>query len=244
VDELKTLILPKILNRDPNTSFARFDIQQMLETILIYGQYPEIINTPRDQRYLKDLADRAIFKDIIELSLIDDRAKATDLLRALAYQVGNLISYSELARKVGLSQATVRRYIEIFEQSFIIYRLYPFSRNKRNEIGRMPKIYFWDLGLRNALIRNFQPLNIRDDAGAMFENFIISEVKKAIAYGDLNYQVNYCRTKNGSEVDLVLSSVDELLAVEIKLSKGSVTPAFTRRYPEANTHVVTAANFF
>ena len=244
VNDLKPTIFDKILRADASESFGLFDKQQMLENILLYGQYPEVINTPEDRVYLANLADSAIFKDIIELDLIDNRAKAKDLLRALAYQIGNLVNYAELARKIGLSQNTVKRYIEIFEQSFILYRVYPFSRNKRNEIGRMPKIYFWDLGLRNALIDNFQQLKTRDDSGAMFENFIISEVKKSITYMRSDYKVNYWRTKNGSEVDLILSNHSDLLAVEIKTRKGEVSKAFLNRYPEARTHVVTTENFF
>jgi len=179
----------------------------------------------------------------LDLQLIDNRSKALDLLKLLAYQIGNLISYSEIANKLQLSAPTVSRYIEIFEQSYILYRLYPFSKNSRDEIGKSPKIYFWDLGLRNALIDNFDSIKIRSDAGAMFENFIITEVKKEVSYLDLDYKVNYWRLKSGSEVDLVLRNNKEIIGCEIKLKKGVISKSFENRYKEAKTHIITAENF-
>ena len=221
-----------------------FDQSSLLESLLLYGSYPAMINIPKDRKYLVELAETAVFKDIIELNLIDNRAKAKELLRLLAYQIGNLISYSEIGRKIGLNINTVQKYIEIFEQSFLLYRVYPFSKNKRREIAKTPKIYFWDLGIRNALIKNFDTLNVRSDSGAMFENFVVNEVKKLIEYENLDYEVNYWRLKSGSEVDLVLSTHKEIIGCEIKTKKGSFTPAFTRRYPEAKTHIITTENFY
>lgn len=244
VDKIDSILLEKILENNEGVNVKTFDQSSLLESLLLYGSYPTMINIPEDRKYLSDLAETAIFKDIIELNLIDNRKKAKELLKLLAYQIGNLISYSEISRKIGLNINTVQKYIEIFEESFLLYRVYPFSKNKRSEIAKAPKIYFWDLGIRNALIKNFDSLNVRSDYGAMFENFIINEVKKLIDYENLDYEVNYWRLKSGSEVDLVLSTHKEIIGCEIKTKKSSLTPAFVRRYPEAKTHVVTTENFY
>lgn len=244
IESMDSVVLNKILKNDEGIVAKTFDQSYMLESFLLYGSYPNIVNIPQDRAYLENLAETAIFKDIIELNLIDDRAKAKELLKLLAYQIGNLISYSEIGGKIGLSVKKVQKYIEIFEQSFLLYRVYPFSKNKRMEIAKTPKIYFWDLGLRNALIKNFDSLNVRSDSGAMFENFVINEVKKLIDYEGLSYDVNYWRLKSGAEVDLVLSSHRETIGCEIKMKKGRVSAAFTGRYPDAKTQIVTSENFY
>ncbi|MDA1079910.1 MAG: ATP-binding protein, partial [bacterium] len=181
-DNHTIFLFDKILSQDSSTTVKKYDIQTILQSLLLYGQYPHLVNSPNDRTYLRNLAEKAIFKDIIELNLIENRSKALDLLKLLAYQIGNLVSYSELANRLNISTPTVQRYIDIFEQSFILYRLYPYSTNARDEIGKSPKVYFWDLGLRNALIDNFDNLNIRSDSGAMFENFVINEIKKELSY--------------------------------------------------------------
>jgi len=240
---ISTIIFDNILQQNSTETFKKYDKIAVLNNILLYGLYPNTINLAQDIKYLKNLAETAIFKDIIELNLIDNRAKAEELLRLLAYQIGNLINYGEIANKLGISANTVRRYIDIFEQSFLVYRLYPFTRNKRSEIGKMPKIYFWDTGLRNAIINNFDEIHLRSDSGALFENFIINEVRKIIDYIGSNYKINYWRTRSGSEVNLILSHKDEIIACEIKMQKGKISIAFKNRYPEAKTHIITENNF-
>jgi predicted AAA+ superfamily ATPase len=241
---LNTTILDNMLVGTDEQKVRLFDAKSILENVLLFGLYPQLVNLPRDTNYLAELANSAVFKDILELNLIDNKSKAQELLKLLAYQIGNLISYSEIATRIGLDQRTVQRYIDIFEQSYILYRIYPYSTNKRNEIGRTPKIYFWDLGIRNALIDNFDEISIRSDSGAMFENFIITEVKKIISYTNQNYSVNYWRQTSGSEVDLVLSNHTSIFAAEIKLTDGKVTRAFKEKYPEATTRVINSANFY
>ncbi len=221
-----------------------FSPEKMLDKVLAYGLYPEILNIEDPKDYLLNLAATAIFKDIIELDLIDDRAKATELLKLLAYQIGNLVNYSEIGQRLSMDRRTVERYIEIFEQSYILFRVYPFSKNKRDEIGKTPKIYFHDLGLRNAVINNFEVSVTRPDLGAMFENFIIAELYKSISYQKLGYNLNYWRSTGGGEVDIILSDHTDIFAVEVKLTTGSVSTAFTNRYPDAKVHLLTKNNFY
>lgn len=221
-----------------------FDIKVILDNILIYGQYPHLIKNSNDEKYLFNFIDSLIFKDILELNLIENKKLAGNLLKLLAFQIGNIINYSELASSLGADQRVIKRYIEIFEQSFILFRLYPYSKNKRDEIIKSPKIYFYDTGIRNALIDDFSNLKSRIDKGALFENFIISEVVKQNSYLDKNYHLYYWRNKQGSEIDLVLEKKKELIAVEIKYRKKSMNKAFVNRYPEAKKRMLTINNFY
>lgn len=239
IETLKTGLIsfkPKIL---------LFDLSATLERVLTFGLYPYLVEHPSDTNYLLNLSDSIIFKDILELNLIENRRNALDLLKLLAHQIGNLISYSELSRTLGIDSRTVRKYIEIFEQSYLIFRLYPFSKNSRDEIGKSPKIYFHDLGLRNALINDFSSPLLRRDSGAIFENFVISEFYKLNDYLKTGYNLNFWRTSQGSEVDLILSRGESfLVGLEIKFSKGNPSKAFGNRYREAKLGTITSKNFY
>jgi len=236
-------LITGVITFNPKTLL--FDLRASLERILTTGLYPYLIEHPQDTDYLLNLSDSVIFKDILELNLIENRRVALDLLTLLAHQIGNLISYSELSRTLGMDSRTIRKYIEIFEQSYIIFRLYPFSKNARDEIGKSPKIYFHDVGLRNALINNFSSPFLRRDGGAIFENFIVSEFYKLNDYLKTGFDLNFWRTSQGSEVDLVLSKGSSSpIALEIKLSKGNTSRAFANRYPNAKLEVVTSQNFY
>lgn len=221
-----------------------FDLKSILENILIYGLYPHLVDKPNSQEYLKNLVDSVIFKDLVELQTIENRSGALNLLRLLAYQIGSLVNISELSNRLNMNVATIRRYIDIFEQSFIIFPLKPYSKVGRDEIGKMNKYYFYDLGLRNALIENFTSTQLRQDYGAIFENFIISEFLKINAYGKFDYKMNFWRTKQGSEIDLVLTKDEKILGVEIKTGKGRANQAFINRYPKARLQTITPLNFY
>lgn len=238
--------LDKIIrNTLPHEILRPYDHKSLLDNILLYGTYPAMLSHRRDEKYLKSLVDSVIFKDLTELSLLENKSAALSLLKLLAHQIGSLVNYSELASRLGVSAPTVKRYIELFEQSFIIFTLPPYSTNQRDEIGKMPKVYFHDLGLRNSLIDNFTEMGSRSDAGALFENFIICELYKYNSYGNFGYRFNFWRTKSGSEVDLVLSKGDgTLLAIEVKSSSRRVNSSFTTRYPTAQMHVVTRYNYW
>ncbi len=222
----------------------KFDIKNILNSILVYGQYPHLIKNSNDEKYLLNFVDSLIFKDILELNLIEDKKLAKDLLKLLAFQIGNLMNYSELANSLKADQRTIKRYVEIFEQSFILFRLHPYSKNKRDEIIKCPKIFFYDTGVRNALIGDFSNLDSRIDKGALFENFIISELIKQDSYLDKNFKFYYWRTKQGSEIDVVMEKKDKLIGVEIKYKRKAINKAFKNRYPKAKVRLVTAGNFY
>jgi len=222
-----------------------YDHKGILDNILLFGLYPAMLSHSRDTTYLTNLIDSVVFKDLVELSLLENKAAALSLLKLLAYQIGSLVNYAELAAKLGIGAKTVRRYIELFEQSFLIFTLRPYSSRKRDEITKMPKVFFYDLGLRNALINNFEPLGVRGDAGALFENFVVSESLKYNYYGNFGYSFNYWRTKSGSEVDLILSKPgSDLLAVEIKNQSRRVNRAFLSRYPGSKLTVISRENYW
>ena len=245
--DLNFNILEKIIDDqkyNPNDQFYKFDIKNILNNVLIYGQYPHLIENPNDEKYLRNFVDSLIFKDILELNLIEDKKLAKDLLKLLAFQIGNLINYSELANSLKADQRTIKRYIEIFEQSFVLFRLYPYSKNKRDEISKAAKIFFYDTGVRNALIGDFSALEARTDKGALFENFIISELTKQDSYADKNCKFYYWRTKQGSEIDVVLEKRNELIGVELKYKRKAINKAFKNRYPQAKVRLLTADNFY
>lgn len=191
------------------------------------------------------MAGRKIDYHLVELSLLENKSAALSLLKLLAYQVGSLVNYAELASKLSIGARTVKRYIELFEQSFIIFTIKPYSSRKRDEIAKMPKVYFHDVGLRNALINNFEPIENRGDAGQLFENFVMSEFLKYNYYGNFGYSFNYWRTKSGSEVDLVLSKPEHgTIAVEIKSKSQRINRSFISRYPKSRIAVVSKDNYW
>ncbi|MDO8667640.1 MAG: ATP-binding protein [bacterium] len=243
--DLNFNIFKKIIDdKNSEDRLYKFDIKNILNSVLIYGQYPHLIKNSNDEKYLLNFVDSLIFKDILELNLIEDKKLAKDLLKLLAFQIGNLVNYSELASSLKADQRTIKRYIEIFEQSFILFRLYPYSKNKRDEILKAAKIFFYDTGVRNALIGDFSDLESRTDKGALFENFIVSELIKQDSYSDRNYKFYYWRTKQGSEIDVVLEKGSELFGVEVKYKRKAVNVAFKNRYPEAKVKLITAENFY
>lgn len=222
-----------------------YDHKAILNNILVYGLYPAMQSHPSDSVYLANLIDSVVFRDLVELSLLENKSAALSLLKLLAYQIGSLVNYAELASKLGIGAKTVKRYIELFEQSFIVFSLKPYTSRKRDEIAKMPKLFFYDLGLRNALINNFESVETRGDAGQLFENFIVSEFLKYNYYGNFGYSFNYWRTKSGSEVDLVLSNPrHKTIAIEIKRKLKRMNKAFNSRYPESKIVVISQDNYW
>jgi len=192
-------------------------ISEQLEEFLIYGMYPEVILTKAHKmETLRNLAGSYLYKDIMEQGGIRKPDVVSRLLQALAWQVGNEVSYNELAQTIQSNKETVMRYIYLLESAFVIFRLDPLSRNPRNEISSSRKIYFYDNGIRNAILDNFSTLSVRNDIGALWENFFIAERKKIIEYQQLPARTYFWRSKSQSEIDYIEEINGEMTAYEIK----------------------------
>jgi predicted AAA+ superfamily ATPase len=199
--------------------FEPFDIYKNFESYLLYGMYPEIFSLPSVQEkieYLINLRNGYLFKDIFALEQVKNSQKLQDIARLLALQIGNEVSLNEIATKVGLSKNTVERYIDLLEKAFVIKKVSAFSRNLRNEISKSAKYYFWDTGVRNAVINNFNRLDMRSDVGALWENFVVMEFIKKHEYAGDFAQFYFWRTYDQKELDLVIEKEGTLTGYEIK----------------------------
>ncbi|MDO5527657.1 MAG: ATP-binding protein [Prevotella sp.] len=225
------------------------DTRRNIETRLIYGSYPDVVlaksNVIREE-YLRDLVDAYLLKDILSIDGLKNSSKMRDLLRLLSYQTGSEVSYDELGRQTGMSRNTVERYLDLLSKVYVIYRIGGFSRNLRKEVAKAGKWYFYDLGVRNAVINNFSPLAIRQDTGAIWENYIISERMKRNYNLRLNHELFFWKTYDRQEIDLVESASDmSLEAFEIKWGdKHPKCPvAFANAYPDATFTVLNRDNY-
>ncbi len=200
----------------------RFELDALLPERLVYGSYPEVTTlagfTDREE-YLRDIASSYIYKDILELEQIRYPYKIRDLLKLLAYQVGSQVSIHELCQKLALNRDTVERYLDLLEQSFVIFKLTAMSRNPRKEISKSQKYYFFDVGIRNVLIDNFRSVDDRNDIGALWENFLIVERGKQLLRDRKPLNVWFWKTYAGTEIDYVEESDGALRAYEIKYAK-------------------------
>jgi hypothetical protein len=198
-----------------------YELDQKLEDVLVYGLYPEVYTSSARQKsnILGDICESYLFKDVLQLTTIKYTAKIRDLLRLLAFQVGQQVSVNELTQKLSLNRETVERYIDLLEKSFVIFRLPAYSRNLRNEVSKMDKIFFYDTGIRNYLIDNLKPLDQRIDTGNLWENFIVAERRKQLFYRQIKVQSYFWRTYTGSEIDYVEEGENGLNGFEIKISK-------------------------
>lgn len=227
----------------------RFELDTMLEERLIYGSYPDIFSMAGDlqrREYLQNLAASYLYKDVLEISGIRHSSKLRNLVRLLAFQIGREVSLSELGGQLQMSKETVASYIDLLEQSFVVFRLSGFSRNLRKEISKQDKIYFWDLGVRNAAIDNLKPLTQRNDAGALWENFVLAERLKWLHYRQTLASLYFWRTYTGAEIDIVEERGGALYAYEYKWSRPSASaPAsFLDAYPGASFEVINRNNFW
>lgn len=214
---------------------------------MVYGYYPEVVSNPGNEAViLKELADSFLYKDILAIEGVNKPDKLVRLLKALAFQIGSQVSYNEVGQLVGLDSKTVERYVDILEKSYIIFRLGSFSRNLRNELKQSRKIYFWDLGVRNAVIGNLAQVENRADTGALWENFVIAERMKRISYNGSLAQSWFWRTQQQKEIDYLEEEDGALRAYEFKWNdkKASchVPDAFGKAYPEAGFEVITPKN--
>ena len=207
----------------------RAELDALLEERLVYGAYPEVFSMPgaaEKREYLRNLSDAYLYRDLIEFGGVKNADKIRDLLKLLAFQVGSEVSLTELGTQLGMGKDTVARYIDLLEKSFVLFRLGGFSRNLRKEVMKMDKVYFYDLGIRNVLIDNLKPLGDRNDAGALWENFILIERMKRMRYAGSLYSAYFWRTYTGAEMDYVEERDGQLHGYEVKFQpKGSKAPA-------------------
>ena len=220
---------------------------RLLEQRMIYGFYPDIVNSPADaQANLLELTNNYLFKDVLSLQDVRKPALLERLLVALALQVGSEISYTEIGKTIGTDNKTVDRYIELLEKCFVVFQVGGFSRNLRNEIKKGKKIYFYDNGIRNALIKNFSPLELRQDIGSLFENFLVSERMKANHYTNHYVNTYFWRTHQQQEVDLIEESGGKLYAWEFKWNekaKAKIPQVFMDAYPGSITNIMNRTNY-
>ncbi len=223
--------------------YGNNNLLRVIEDRMIYGMYPEVVLSSETD-ILSQLADSYLYKDILSYHRIKSHDVLIKLLQALALQIGNEVSYTELASVVGIDKKTVEHYVNILEQAFIVFRLRPFSRNLRNELKKMRKIYFHDLGIRNALINNFNPPEIRQDTGALFENFIISERIKYNNNQRLRKNTYFWRTHQQKKIDYIEESEGVLSGYKIKFSQNTIKipEDFIKTYQNSSVQLINKDN--
>ena len=229
-------------------STSHLEEQKELETRMIYGLYPEIVTDPSDaKRLLMGITNNYLYKDILSYGGIKKPDLLQKLVRALALQLGSEVSYNELSRIVGADKQTIENYIDLLEKSFVVFRLSSYSRNLRNEIQKGKKIYFYDNGIRNAIISNFAPLELRNDIGALWENLMITERIKRNSYFRNYAQSFFWRTHSQQEIDYIEEVDGQLSAYEFKWninSKAKEPKLFKETYPESEFQIITPDNYW
>jgi predicted AAA+ superfamily ATPase len=220
---------------------------RLLEHRLVYGMYPDVVLNPgKAEKIIRALAESYLYKDILAYEGIRHSNKLIKLLKALALQVGSEISYNELSGMVEMDNKTTEKYIDILEQSFIIFRLHSFSKNLRTELKKAKKVYFWDNGIRNSLTGNFDATENRIDTGILWENFFIAERYKYILNHGLNTELFFWRTQLQQEIDLIEVSHNKINAYELKWNpkkKAALSKSFSKNYPTADFKLINRENF-
>ncbi len=219
--------------------------EQQIENRLLYGFYPDVINNQGNEREtLKNLLNSYLYRDILAFSDIRKPEVLEKLLQALALQMGSEVNYNELSQRIGINKITIQKYIDILEKGYIVFRINSFSRNIRNEIKQNRKIYFYDNGIRNMIIGNFNHLDLRIDKGALWENFLISERQKQNLYKDTFAKMYFWRTKQQQEIDFVEENSGRITGFEFKwLNKKTKFPQNFMETYNAEVHVIDRNNF-
>lgn len=227
---------------------GRMEEERLLESRLIYGMYPEVaIPGGGEKETLKDLAGSYLYKDVFAFNEIRKPEIIQKLVEALALQIGSEASINELAQITASDPVTVERYVSLLENSFVVFRLRSFSRNVRNELKKSRKFYFYDNGIRNALISNFNSLSLRGDTGALWENFIISERMKYLHYHGIYPNCYFWRTTQQQEIDYVEERDGRLFAFEFKWNPGRKTRfprTFSEAYPDSEMKIISRDDIF
>lgn len=224
------------------------DTRNHLEERMLYGSYPQVITAESQsakRKRLENLRDGYLLKDILELDNLKDSLFVFNLLRLIAFQIGHDVSYAELASRLNTHPKTVRRYLELLEKTFVLFSVMGFSRNLRKEYTKTPRYYFWDNGVRNIIISNFNTLAIRDDVGQLWENYCVSERRKRNAYQNVSANYYYWRTYDQKEIDSVEERDGKLFGYEMKWGKarGKSPKDFLTTYAGAKYHIVNPENY-
>lgn len=225
-----------------------FELSLKLEEWMQFGMYPETLsfeNRERKIQYLQELTSSYLYKDILSLGNIKYPEKLHQLLKLLAWQTGNLISVNELSNALQIHRDAVLNYLDLLQKAFVIFRIGGFSRNLRKEVVKMDKVYFYDLGVRNALIENFSPLSSRTDTGQLWENFLLTERIKKMEYQRLHGSLYFWRTYSGAELDLVEERDGRLHGFEFKWksAKGKAPSSWLETYDTASYQLINRENF-
>jgi hypothetical protein len=245
----RTLILYPIAQSELLSIRNRLELRQSLEEQLIFGAYPEVITTQtRKSRIdiVSEIANSYLLKDILEFDRVRSSQKILDLLRLIAFQIGGEVSLNELSRSIGVDVKTVGRYLDLLEKAFVLFRLDGFSRNLRSEITKKSKYYFYDNGIRNAVVAQFNRLNQRDDVGQLWENFMVMERVKHLTYTSEIANLYFWRTYSQQEIDLVEERGNQLDGFEFKWSpKKQIKPPseWMKTYEGAEYTVITPENY-
>jgi uncharacterized protein len=220
--------------------------KRMISHRLVYGSYPEIVNNPgKEKEILKQLTDSFLYKDLLMIGGLKKPSKLISLLQALAFQTGSEVSYNELGRTIGLDNQTVEKYIDLLEKSYVIFKVGALSRNLRKELKRGRKIYFYDNGIRNALIAQFGPIELRPDRGALWENYLMTERRKFLEYNDMWINSYFWRTQDQQEIDYIEEQDGTFRAWEFKWNPGAkarLSKTFANAYPNSDFKVITPRN--
>ncbi|MDR3626334.1 MAG: ATP-binding protein [Ignavibacteriaceae bacterium] len=227
--------------------FGKLEVHRLVEERVIFGMYPEVVLKPDDKKILlKEITSSYLFKDIFSYKELRKSDLLEKLMIALAAQVGSEVSYNELSNTLKADKETIAKYIELLEKAFVIFRLPPFSRNLRTEITKMRKIYFYDTGIRNALLSNFNILEKRQDKGALWENFLISERLKANLLMGNDAKKYFWRTVQQQEIDYIEDDGSNLSAYEFTWSKDKkkrISQTFLKAYPDCRNEIVNCDNY-
>lgn len=245
----RTFFLAPLWTGELGVERTPFELEELLSGRLIYGDYPEPATRPTTEgrrQLVEEIAGSYLFRDVLDLSGIKQPEQIVRLAQLLAFQIGSEVSYDELAGTVGMARDTVQRYITLLEESFVLFRVYGYSRNLRKEVTKKPKIYFWDLGIRNALIRRWEPLELREDVGALWENFLATERRTANLYLQRPCELRFWRLYTGAEIDLVELCGESPTGFEIKWkAKGArrMPAGWRDAYPGAGFEVINRSNW-
>ena len=242
-------LFPLAINELRTQPMNEHELKQKLPEFLVYGMYPEVLtsNTVKQKQFiLQELVSSYLYKDILEIERVKSAKILSDLLVLLAFQIGKEVSLNELAGQLGIDVKTVARYIDLFEKSFVLYNLRGFSRNLRNEVTSKSKYYFYDTGVRNAVIDNFNPIGMRNDMGELWENFMVIERLKTRSYASIPAHDYFWRTWEQKEIDLIEERSGKLYAYEFKWSPkktAKVPIVFKENYPNSEFIVIHQDNF-